>query len=62
MSIVERDEHARADMGHDVLAQVSARIGKPVWKLLSLREEEKPCRVVDEGRDDDDLSLDCVVG
>ena len=62
VAVVECREHARLNMGHQVPAEMPAGIGEPIREFFGLRQQEQPYRVVDEGRHDDDLSLDGVVG
>ena len=62
VAVVEGDEHAPADMGHDVPAQMAARVGEPIGKFSGLGEQQQAHDVVDEGRKDDELGLDRVVG
>ena len=62
VAVVERGEHVRHHVRHDVLADLAARVGEPVRELVGLRQQQQARIVVDEGRQDDDLRLDRVVG
>ena len=49
-------------MGHDVPAQIAARVGEPIGEFSGLGEQQQAHDVVDERRKDDELGLDRVVG
>src|SRR5947208_15993680 len=44
-----------------MLADLSARIREPVRELVRFRQQQQASVVVDEGREDDEFGLNCVV-
>ena len=61
MTVVEGGKRPRADVGHEMPAQMPAGIGEAVGKFFRLGQEQQARAVVDERRDDHELRLDRVV-
>ena len=58
--IVERDLHARADVGHEMLAHMTAGIGKAVGEFGRLRQQQQTRIVIGEWREDHELRFDSL--